>query len=472
MWFQAKTQLKNWSDRDVEGVCSLLASLKGVTPSVLPSYAKNVRDNNISGLVLQNCDLEELRPVLQMRFGDWQLFRAAILSLREWDGYLVSPDPTATPPANNSATVAVSSLMSPRTKDNVPTAGREGAAKFQQGRGPAAKGVRMRRNDSIVQQLSYEAAILHEALEEFPEDSDKDVVDTDDLSLQGAAGHTSGSEGTPGPTSEDQPPISTASDADDTSIRLSSLITVLDSPREVGGDEGRQLSESADSQFSPFVLQSSFPSGAQLPLSFGVEEATDLDRNESHVDSLNQRQHFLHSLSTGLEKIARPIIHALGHSHDQHHHHFGEEEGEITADRIALMTMPLGGTHPVENPQASGVTSPWDHSVFTPIRHPPTQVNQTEVTLETPPGSRPAFTLGSGHSSPTHPTFTVESETSDSVCTESSGVRSPGLSGEEAGPWVPQLHVHAAAPSPTQHTSQASQLEEGGGEAEDNESFV
>ena len=455
--FQPKTQLKNWSSFDVEGVCSFLASLKGVTPAVLPAYTKHVRDNNVSGLVLQNCDLDELRPVLQMRFGDWQLFKAAILSLREWDGCLVSPDSDdSTQTANNSATPPVSSVASPRDKDAAPAASREGISKFQQGRGIPSKGQRMRRNDSIVQQLSFEAAILHEALEEFSEDSDKDGVDADDFSQQVASGSASVSdEGASRPASEAQPPTPNTYGTDSATMKkLSSLITVLDAPCDAVDDEGASLSESSDPQFSPFVMQSSFPSGAQLPDDFGGEEATGHDRNESHLDSQGHRHPFLQSLSTSLEKITRPIIHAFGHSGDQHLHYLAGEEREVSSDRIALMMMPsrdptaTAAVLPVENPQASEATSPWDHSIFTSVAQSSTPASQTVAIVEMPPDARPTFSLGSEHSSPSHPTLTMESETSESICTDSSGVRSRNLSGE------------------------ALQLGLGGGHDKDSESFV
>jgi hypothetical protein len=65
--------------------------------------------------------------VLHMRFGDWQLFKSAILSLREWDGAMLNSDAQPSPaPSNNSASVSVpitSTEMkdsSPRSKAEVP----------------------------------------------------------------------------------------------------------------------------------------------------------------------------------------------------------------------------------------------------------------------------------------------------------------------------------------------------------------
>ena len=490
--FQGGTQLKNWVDRDVEGVCSLLAVLKGVAPAILADYKKCVRENNISGLVLQNCDIEELRPILAMRFGDWQLFKAAILSLREWDGCLISSEPATAQTANNSSSLSVASTSGgARAKDSVGplAAGRDGVAKFQQGRASAAKGRRMRRNDSIVQQLSYEAAILHEALEEFSEDSDGDGADADadadDLSQQGAAAG-GGSASGDALKAVDQLSPSAGLDSNNAALRLSNWITVLDAPRDVNGDSGGpRPSGSADPEPSPFFLKSTFPSDAQLPMSFGGEGAADksLDANNSHQDSHGHQHHqFLHSLSSGLEKIARPIIHAFVHSphHDQHHRsHGGEEEGEVSTDGIALMTMPpeaaagAVATLPVENPVAAGVTSSWDRDVFSPAIQPPASVSQAEVTLEAAPSSpRPVFSLGSEHSSPNRPTFTLESETSDPARSEMAEEAGQRGSAPWQSPSVSQASTSASASASLQHRSEASQREGGGGPAKDHESFV
>ncbi|PSN34444.1 hypothetical protein C0J52_21643 [Blattella germanica] len=67
----------------VDGVCELLTKIDDVSTSFLPSYTSLIRDNNINGRVLLHCDLDELKKVLQMNFGDWELFRMLVVSLRE-----------------------------------------------------------------------------------------------------------------------------------------------------------------------------------------------------------------------------------------------------------------------------------------------------------------------------------------------------------------------------------------------------
>lgn len=60
----------------------MLANTEGISSQRLSQYKGLLREHNITGPVLLNCDLGELKSVLQMAFGDWELFRASIESLR------------------------------------------------------------------------------------------------------------------------------------------------------------------------------------------------------------------------------------------------------------------------------------------------------------------------------------------------------------------------------------------------------
>ena len=67
----------------MEGVCEILLRLEGLNEEKIPEYQERLRYNNISGMVLYNCELPELKGVMNMTFGDWELFRAMVESLRE-----------------------------------------------------------------------------------------------------------------------------------------------------------------------------------------------------------------------------------------------------------------------------------------------------------------------------------------------------------------------------------------------------
>ncbi|KAH0569139.1 kinase D-interacting substrate of 220 kDa B isoform X2 [Cotesia glomerata] len=71
------------SSLSVDSICDLLSKIDELNPNNLESYKSLVRENNITGKVLLLCDLMELKQVLRMTFGDWELFRIVIISLRE-----------------------------------------------------------------------------------------------------------------------------------------------------------------------------------------------------------------------------------------------------------------------------------------------------------------------------------------------------------------------------------------------------
>jgi ankyrin repeat-rich membrane spanning protein len=91
------------SDLSVEDVCDLMIAAlhNGKAPlsadSNLPAKVA-VRNNNISGRVLSVCDMAELRGILGLNFGDWNLFRLALVSMRELEikGLVECPAAAAT----------------------------------------------------------------------------------------------------------------------------------------------------------------------------------------------------------------------------------------------------------------------------------------------------------------------------------------------------------------------------------------
>ena len=66
-------------------MCDLLGSLPVFKSSNVAQYQDIFRKDNISGRVLLHCDLNELKHVLQMSFGDWEIFKSVIMVLREMD---------------------------------------------------------------------------------------------------------------------------------------------------------------------------------------------------------------------------------------------------------------------------------------------------------------------------------------------------------------------------------------------------
>lgn len=66
-----------------EDVCDLLSNIRGIGETQMERYKINLRDNNVSGMVLMTCNLDELKAVSKMTFGDWEMFRQMIIVLKE-----------------------------------------------------------------------------------------------------------------------------------------------------------------------------------------------------------------------------------------------------------------------------------------------------------------------------------------------------------------------------------------------------
>lgn len=67
----------------VKDICDRVMNLEGIDKHAIPRYQARIAQHHINGQVLIQCDLDELKSVLEMSFGDWQLFRAMVMHLRE-----------------------------------------------------------------------------------------------------------------------------------------------------------------------------------------------------------------------------------------------------------------------------------------------------------------------------------------------------------------------------------------------------
>ncbi|TMW40186.1 hypothetical protein DOY81_014734, partial [Sarcophaga bullata] len=70
------------SDLTVEGVISLIERIEDLKPA-LTKLAPILRENSISGRVLKYCELNDLKQVLNLSFGHWELFRLLITTMRD-----------------------------------------------------------------------------------------------------------------------------------------------------------------------------------------------------------------------------------------------------------------------------------------------------------------------------------------------------------------------------------------------------
>ncbi|XP_049918827.1 kinase D-interacting substrate of 220 kDa B isoform X1 [Epinephelus moara] len=80
------------SSMNTDAVCEHLRQLDGIDPSMLPQYTSTIKKANINGRVLSQCNLDELKKEMEMNFGDWQLFRGAVMELRHAESQAMLQD--------------------------------------------------------------------------------------------------------------------------------------------------------------------------------------------------------------------------------------------------------------------------------------------------------------------------------------------------------------------------------------------
>ncbi|XP_059471713.1 kinase D-interacting substrate of 220 kDa isoform X2 [Neocloeon triangulifer] len=71
------------SGMSVDGFCDFLNSVDDLSPGTVTALQKSLKENNIGGKVLALCELNELKQVLNLNFGDWEIFKWLVMSLRQ-----------------------------------------------------------------------------------------------------------------------------------------------------------------------------------------------------------------------------------------------------------------------------------------------------------------------------------------------------------------------------------------------------
>lgn len=120
------------SSLTVTEVCGLLDQIVGLTVSGTEASREIIIKQNITGKVLQHCDLQELKEVFsKVNFGDWEMIKTVILEMRktcpaEQQGNFPQPALSANPNINKNSSVleqlvlereAVSGLVSNINED-------------------------------------------------------------------------------------------------------------------------------------------------------------------------------------------------------------------------------------------------------------------------------------------------------------------------------------------------------------------
>ncbi|XP_042204947.1 kinase D-interacting substrate of 220 kDa B-like isoform X3 [Homarus americanus] len=74
---------KKLSTLTIESLFDIFSKVEGVSATMISNYKDRFVEHNINGKVLLHCDLDDLKKVLNMNFGDWELFRMLVLGLRD-----------------------------------------------------------------------------------------------------------------------------------------------------------------------------------------------------------------------------------------------------------------------------------------------------------------------------------------------------------------------------------------------------
>lgn len=88
---------KPLSALSLDDIADVVQRIEGLNKQMVPEYVERLKLNNVTGLVLHCCNLSELKPVMQMSFGDWELFQGMVQMLRDREASgFSSPDEAKT----------------------------------------------------------------------------------------------------------------------------------------------------------------------------------------------------------------------------------------------------------------------------------------------------------------------------------------------------------------------------------------
>jgi ankyrin repeat-rich membrane spanning protein len=149
---------KRLSSLSVDGVCKLLYKIEDINSAALPEYNKMIKEHNITGKVLLHCDLDELKKLLSMSFGDWEMFKVMLISLREHEVSAVfrHDESSSARPSKAERKGSVTKSSQPE-KDN--------------------KEVNQRKQSVIEKQVTLEEQMICGALQTLNEEACEDVLE-------------------------------------------------------------------------------------------------------------------------------------------------------------------------------------------------------------------------------------------------------------------------------------------------------
>ncbi|CAN8024670.1 unnamed protein product [Ixodes persulcatus] len=171
------------SSLTVEGVSHFLEGLEGIDKSRVAGYQSTLTQHNIHGQVLLTCSISELRDVLSMTFGDWEIFKMAILSLREQEFQRTQPSSCIDdlPPVPfsrervHSVSASISGDTESKPKEKVADPGERAQEKGIMS--SHSQNSSRRPNTSLEKQVTMEESLIVGALETLSEEAMEDTLD-------------------------------------------------------------------------------------------------------------------------------------------------------------------------------------------------------------------------------------------------------------------------------------------------------
>ncbi|KRT81831.1 hypothetical protein AMK59_5196 [Oryctes borbonicus] len=164
------------STLNVEGVCKLLDNLEDLSTTAAANYKSVLRENNINGRVLLHCDLDELKKLLKMNFGDWEMFRVMIVSLREHEMTSVIRQDESKNTVRftvNKSTVAVPSKERRGSLKNTSTTSETDGGKMQSD----SSNLNRNKQSVIEKQVTLEDQMICGALQTLNEEACEDIIE-------------------------------------------------------------------------------------------------------------------------------------------------------------------------------------------------------------------------------------------------------------------------------------------------------
>lgn len=105
---------------NVDAVCEKLKQIEGLDQSMLAQYTATIRKANINGRVLVQCNTDELKKELNMNFGDWHLFKSALLEMRSMEAPGVPEDARAATEHARTAAAQTEAVRRPAAGSELP----------------------------------------------------------------------------------------------------------------------------------------------------------------------------------------------------------------------------------------------------------------------------------------------------------------------------------------------------------------